>query len=153
MVRLLKKLKGKDEELTEDQENSVKTYEDYLKEHKIPELFNKLLTQIVNDRPGDVKKHLAEQLEKILYYRKNPSLQEPSYFTSEDFENMFDAYDIVGEGVVDFECLVQALRVAGIRDPEEALSKDFAQVRHNSHISKPQFTMILNAEFGKRGYA
>lgn len=153
MVRLLKKLKGKDEELTDDQENSVKVYEDYLKEHGIPELFNKLLTQIVNDRPEDVKKHLAEQLEKILYYKKNPSLQEPSFFNSEDFENMFDAYDIVGDGMVDYECLVQALKVAGVKDAEEALNKDFAQVRKNSHISKPQFTLILNTEFAKRGYS
>lgn len=153
MVRLLKKLKGKDEELTDDQENSVKVYEDYLKEHGIPELFNKLLTQIVNDRPEDVKKHLAEQLEKILYYKKNPSLQEPSFFNSEDFENMFDAYDIVGDGMVDYECLVQALKVAGVKDAEEALNKDFAQVRKNSHISKSQFTLILNTEFAKRGYS
>lgn len=153
MVRLLKKLKGKDEELTDEQENSVKVYEDYLKQHGIPELFNRLLTQIVNDRPENVKGHLAEQLEKILYYKKNPSLQEPSFFTSEDFENMFDAYDIVGDGMVDYECLVQALKVAGVKDPEEALNKDFAQIRKNSHISKPQFTLILNTEFMKRGYS
>jgi Ca2+-binding EF-hand superfamily protein len=152
MVRLLKRLKGKDEELTEDQEDNVKKYEDYLTTHKIPELFNKLLTNVINDRPEDVKKHLIAQLEKILYLRKNPSMQESSYFTSEDFELMFDSYDIVGEGYVDYACLVQALQVAGVKNPEEILAKDFPQVRTSSHISKPQFALILNQGFQKAGY-
>ena len=153
MVRLLKKLKGKDEELTEDQDENVQKYEDYLTSHKVPELFNKLLTNLINDRPEDIQKHLIDQLEKVLYYRKNPSMQEPGYLTSEDFELMFDAYDVVGEGTVDYNCLAQSLKVAGIRDPEEVLAKDYQQVRKNSHISKPQFTLILNQEFQKRGYS
>jgi Ca2+-binding EF-hand superfamily protein len=149
MVRLLKTGKFKPEVLSSDQTAKVEKYEHYLETHKIPELFNRLLTQLIHDRPADIKNHLIMQLSEIHY---NKGMQS-NYFTSEDFENMFDAYDIAGEGHVDYNCLVQALQIAGVKHPEGVLEANFPHIKSDSLVNRPQFAQILTSEFKNHGYS
>ncbi|OMJ86274.1 hypothetical protein SteCoe_12260 [Stentor coeruleus] len=153
MVRLLKKAKGKNPIETQPSANIVEKYEGYLRNHKIHELFNKLLTQILHDRPVNVRHHILEQLSNIKNQIKNPSAHVPAYLTSGDFETMFDAYDIAGEGSLDYYTLLQAMMVAGVKNPEIYLKQDFPQITEKSMIGKPQFTQIMNAEFTKYGFS
>ena len=153
MVRLHKRIKGKDEVPSAQQASNIEKYQKYLAEQKIPELFNRLLTQIIHDKPKNVRQHIIEQLTAINHYKKNPGAQQPSYFTSEDFETMFDSYEIGGEGNVDYPCLLQALTIAGVNNPEKALSEDFPQIKSTSYIAKPQFANIMMTEFSKRGFS
>jgi Ca2+-binding EF-hand superfamily protein len=138
---------------TAQQKAKKEKIDSYLSEKKIPELFNRLLTKIIHDKPKDIKSHIIEQLTEIQYYQKNPSMIPASYFTSEDFENMFDIYDVAGEGRVTYHVLVQALTVAGVTDPVKALSQDFPELRPDSFIQRPKFTQVMIDEFVKRGYS
>ena len=155
MVRLHKKNKGKDEENVQsiNQGNNIEKFQKYLAEKKIPELFNRLLTQIIHDKPKNVKQHIAEQLTSIKSQHGNANAHQNAYFTSEEFETMFDSYDIAGEGTVDYPCLLQALTIAGVKDPEQALKEDFPQIKSTSMIGRPQFSQVMVLEFGKRGYS
>lgn len=153
MVRLHKKNKGKDQAESAEEAVSIEKIQKYLKEKQVPELFNRLLTQIIHDKPADVKKHLCEQLTLIKNLEKEKNLQEIKYFTSEDFDTMFDSYDLAGENSVNYYCLLQALRVAGVKDPETALKEDFSMIKEDDSISRTQFSQVMLLEFGKRGYS
>lgn len=153
MVRLLKKAKGKNPIETQPSANIVEKYEGYLKKNQIPELFNKLLTHILNDRPVNVRHHILEQLNHIRYEKEKNNALDYAYFSSVDFETMFDAYDIAGDGNLDYHTLLQAMTVAGVKNPEMHLKQDFPQITEKSMIGKPQFTQIMVAEFNKCGYS
>lgn len=153
MVRLLKKAKGKNPIETQPSANIVEKYEGYLRKNQIPELFNKLLTQILHDRPVNVRHHILEQLNNIQNQMKRNNAQDYAYFSSVDFDTMFDAYDIAGEGTLDYYTLLQAMTVAGVKNPEIHLKQDFPQITEKSMIGKPQFTQIMVAEFTKYGYS
>ena len=49
---------GISEEHAGDMENVIK----YMEEHRIPELFNEILTRILEERPEDAKAHIVECL-------------------------------------------------------------------------------------------
>ena len=140
-------------EITPNQSESIEKYQIYLKQKKVPELFNKLLTRIIHDKPKNVKQHIIEQLIELKKQEKDSNLIPAQYLNSEDFETMFDAYDIAGEGNVNYSVLVHALSVAGVADPQEAVAQDFPEVKPSSLIGRAQFSHIMVAEFNKRGYS
>ena len=149
MVRLL----NEDGKESEKKSESATKIEKYLESKQIPELFNKLLTQVINEKPKDIRRYIIDQLNTLKYYQTNPTMKQPTYFTSEDFETMFDAYDLSGEGDVDYPCLIQALGVAGIANPEKFLKEDFPQIKTNSRVARPQFVQIMQILFDKKGFS
>lgn len=173
MVRLLKVGKGKDSAVVSPKANSaasfdyqadisVKTPEqdaeflkiqDYLNNKQIPDLFNKLLTQVVHDKPDNVKIHILQQLTKLKYFRDHPNMQEPRYFTNEEFETMFEAYDLAGENSVTFDVMSHALCVAGVTSPIDVLREDFPELNSEIRISRPKFVQVMMQEFVKRGFS
>ncbi|CAG9333108.1 unnamed protein product [Blepharisma stoltei] len=173
MVRLLKVGKGKDSALhsptskeavdfdmqveypvtSPEQDIEFEKINTYLNEKGIPELFNKLLTQVIHDKPENVKSHILQQLTKLRYFREHPNMQEPRYFTNEEFETMFEAYDIAGENSLPYQCLVQALTISGIVNPEEALREDFPELTEELKVSRPKFVQVMMQEFIKRGFS
>lgn len=165
MVRLSKQSKGKNAteaprapaaepvpyEMTHSQEEDYASIESYLSEKQIPELFNRLLTSIIHSKPDNVKSFVQSQLEEI----KKLSAQGQSglYFSNEDFEAIFDSYDVAQIGRLPYSVLVQALKAVGVEYPVEALQVDFSELQLDSYISKPKFIQILTEEFAKRGYS
>jgi Ca2+-binding EF-hand superfamily protein len=111
------------------------------------------VTHIITDRPDNIHEYLLSQLKKQLYYRTQKSLQEPSYFTNEDFEIMFETYDLIKQGYIRFDCLIQALGLVGVRNPIEAIREDFPEVSHDSRITRPKFVQVMMAEFTKWGFS
>lgn len=111
------------------------------------------MTHIISDRPENISDYLLSQLKKQLYYRNQKTLQEPSYFTNEDFEIMFETYDLIKQGFIRFECLIQALSLIGIQNPIEAIRSDFAELSHESKVSRPKFVQVMMAEFTKLGFS
>ena len=80
-------------------------------------------------------------------------MQEPKFFTNEEFESMFEVYDLANEGYVSYRVLLQALRVAGIVRPVESLEEDFPELNTESRVSRPKFVQVLMFEFSKNGYS
>lgn len=138
-------------EMTHSQEEDYASIESYLTEKQIPELFNRLLTSVIHSKPDNLKPFILSQLEEI----KKLAAQGQSglYFSSEDFETIFDSYDIAQTGRLPYSVLVQALKAIGVEGPIEALQADFSELQLSSYISKPKFIQILTEEFRKRGYS
>lgn len=80
-------------------------------------------------------------------------MQEPKFFTNEEFETMFEVYDLANETYVSYRVLLQALRVAGVARPVEALEEDFPELNPDSKVSRPKFVQVLMFEFTKNGYS
>jgi len=152
MVRLLKAGKGKNEpSLPPQQEEEYTKIQNYLQEKQLPQLFNRLLTQLIHDRPPDVKQYLMQQLNQIKYYQNHPDMEQPVYFNAEEFELMFDNYEET-ESKVDFEELLHALTVAGVKNPQQALSEEFPELSPETPIPRATFVNVLQTLFPKKGY-
>ena len=79
----------------------------YMEEHRLPELFNEILTRILDERPQKAKAHIIEYLKTVqkvrnddplcqkVYHFQDQEGRVDSYLTQEDFESIFDSYDIL----------------------------------------------------------
>ena len=76
-----------------------------------------------------------------------------AYFSSEEFETMFDSYDLAGVGQLPYPILLQALKAVGVSDPETAVQADFSDLGPESYVKKPKFVQILMEEFEKHGFS
>jgi Ca2+-binding EF-hand superfamily protein len=103
--------------------------------------------------PDNPKAHILDQLKRMLYYREKSDMQQPKLFTNEEFELMFETYDLGQDGYVPYFAMVQALEAVGVSSPVEVLTQDFAELNVESKISRPKFVQVLMTEFTKRGYS
>ena len=97
----------------------------YMEGNRIPELFNEILTRIMDERPQDAKAHIIEYLKTVQKQRsEDPHCQKvyqfqdqdgniDTYLTQEDFEAIFDSYDVLNIQSVPLSYLAQALSVVG----------------------------------------
>ena len=66
---------GVSEEHAGDMENVMK----YMEEHRIPELFNEILTLILEERPEDAKAHIVECLNFFQKQKSKDPLSQKVY--------------------------------------------------------------------------
>ena len=79
-----------------------------MEEHRLPELFNEILTRILDERPQDARYNIIEYLKTVkkvpsndpycqkVYQFQDQKGTSDSYLTQEDFESIFDSYDVLG---------------------------------------------------------
>jgi hypothetical protein len=80
----------------------------YQEEHRLPELFNEILTRILDERPNNAKYHIIEYLKTVKKQKSSDPLCQKvyqfkdikggidNYLVQEDFESVFDSYDVLG---------------------------------------------------------
>jgi hypothetical protein len=93
----------------------------YMEEHRLPELMNEILTRILEERPENAKAHIIGYLESVKKVKSNdPHCQKvyqiqdeknvaDNYLVQEDFESVFDSYDVLSIQSVPLSYLCQAL--------------------------------------------
>lgn len=140
-------------DLAPEQDEQYYRADQYVAKHSIPELFNTLLTNLLLEFPDNPKAHIHDQIKKMLYYREKSDMQQPKLFTNEEFELMFETYDLGLDGYVPYAALVQALEAVGVTSPVEVMAQDFSELNVESRISRPKFVQVLMTEFSKRGYS
>ena len=100
--KLAKEL-GVNQQHSKDMENVMS----YMEENRIPELFNEILTRMLEEKPNNPKEYIIECLKQVQKTENNDPLcqkvynfvdqdnQIDTYLTQDDFESIFDSYDIL----------------------------------------------------------
>ena len=127
----------------------------YMEENRIQELFNEVLTRILDERPQDAKTHIVEYLKTVQKQRSNdPHCQKvyqfqdqdgniDTYLTQEDFESIFDSYDVLGIQSVPLSYLCQALNVVGVQDAAKILHERYPELCKEEYVNKVSFVFVL----------
>ena len=114
---------------------------DYLKKHRILQLFEELGAFLVLEKPKDPEGFLINKLEEIKESRKRK--EKLTFFNAEDVMMMFETFDPTGKGYVTSEQYKQALKNLGIDEPK-------VKVSEGEKISKRVFeSQVMNELISK----
>jgi Ca2+-binding EF-hand superfamily protein len=144
-------------ELAEEQDIYFHEREVYLEQHKVPQLFNvpftqRLLTELILDRPADVKAYVLKKLKDMQEFINLPNKEPPKLFESSDFDLMFEVFDQAHEGAISLEALVNAMANCTISNPREVLGREFPELNEESKISRQKFSQVLMKSFDLKGF-
>ncbi len=90
---------------------------EYLKQHKIPELFEILTSSLVYNQPHDPKNYIQSYLKQLQESRKeNNSDKLPKFFDESNVTSIFGMLDVSGKGHITLDQYKQAMVTMGIPD-------------------------------------
>ena len=88
----------------------------YLKDHKIVELFQNLTASLVFQKPEDPKAFMKNHIEQLLKAKSEPDDAEPPCFMDEsNVKSVFLMLDITKRGYITKEQYIQAMGNLGVR--------------------------------------
>ncbi|KAH9494541.1 EF-hand calcium-binding domain-containing protein 10 [Bulinus truncatus] len=87
----------------------------YLKRHRIMELFNNLTAQLIYTRPDKPKSFLIETLEKLQLSRSTKS-NYPCLFDESNIKSVFGMLDPTGRGYITLKQYEEAMITLGAKD-------------------------------------
>lgn len=104
--------------------SSLQSIDQYFEKNKINELFNELMTNVLNERPPDARQYILDSLKTLQKadFQKDDSLNKNLYkfqeqfLKQEDFEAMFDSYDVLQVQTVPVMYLEHALKMVGLEN-------------------------------------
>ncbi|XP_020603105.1 EF-hand calcium-binding domain-containing protein 10-like [Orbicella faveolata] len=100
--------------------NKESDAQEYLKKHKIMELFENLTAQLIYERPEDPKAYMKQFLEKLKDAR-TVQRNYPCIFDDSNVRSLFGMLDVTGKGFITYEQYKQGLETLGVkkfdRDP------------------------------------
>eukprot|EP00347_Sterkiella_histriomuscorum_P014982 403358764 len=131
----------------------------YIKDHRIQELFNEMLTNILYNRPPSAKLFIIESLKNVQKVKPDDphsnqiyQMQEP-FLSTEDFEAIFESYDILGIQTVPIAYLIQALHVVGVENGKQVLENRYPELVQEETINKVTFVYVLEEEHKRVGFS
>ena len=131
----------------------------YVAKHKIQELFNELLVNILTTKPKDVKGTIINLLKKVKKNKIFPDRDEviwdfgQDYLEIGDFETLFDTYDVLGVHHIPVSYMIDALAVAGVPEAQKLVEEKYSDVLEEGHVNKVTFLYIIEEEHRKAGFA
>ena len=72
---------------------------------------------------------------------------------TEDFEAIFDSYDILGINTVPKAYLIQAMKVCGVVRAAEIIEQRYPELVKEESINKVTFVYVLEEEHKRLGYS
>ena len=136
----------------------------YIAKHKIQELFNELMVNILTTRTKDVKGTIINLLKNVKK-KKIRSLGESNdadeviwdfgenYLDSNDFEALFDTYDVLGVHHIPVNYMIDALAVCGVPDSKKLIETKYPEIVEEAHVNKVTFLYIIEEEHRNAGFA
>ena len=70
----------------------------------------------------------------------------------EDFEAIFDSYDVLGSQVIPKAYLYHALKMVGVEDAEEVVQSRYEELIEDDNINKVSFVFVLETEHKRLGF-
>ena len=137
---------------------------DYFEKHKINELFNEMMTTMLHKRPmEDPKQYVLATLKSIQVMsnaerkaddplNKNIYRFEKPFLNREDFEAMFDAYDVLDVRAVPLKFLEHAMEQVGVANPPEVIKQRYSELYQEDTVNKVSFVFVLENEHKRLGY-
>ena len=95
---------------------------EYLKKHRILQLFEELGAFLVLEKPKDPEGFLIQKLEEIKDSRKRR--EKLTYFNQEDVTLMFETFDPTGKGFISGSQYAQALQNLSIEEPKVKVGEE-----------------------------
>ena len=119
------------------------------------------MTNILQERPVDARQYLLDSLKSLQKqdFSKEDSLNKNIYkfneqfLKLEDFEAIFDSYDVLNIQTVPIAYLIQAMEVVGIADSVEILKSRYPELYSEETINKVSFVFVLQEEHKRHGYS
>ena len=150
------------EELNLPQEHvqSLQSIDQYFEKHRINELFNELMTNILQERPVDARQYLLDSLKSLQKqdFSKDDALNKNIYKFSEpflkieDFEAIFDSYEVLGVQTVPCKYLEHALKMVGIENAASILQERYTEIMAEETVNKVSFVFVLSEEHKRAGF-
>ena len=121
-------------------EGDIKGIMEYFEKHKINELFNEIMTTMLHKRPmEDPKQYVLETLKSIQVLSERERKQDDPlnkniyrfmkpFLTQEDFEAMFDAYDVLDVRAVPLKFLEQAMEQVAVKCAKDVIKQRYEEL-------------------------
>ena len=119
---------------------------EYVKKHRVQELFSHLLQLVVYHRPENPRQFMSEELRKL------KGKKETHLFTEDELDMMFRLVDVTNQGSISLKQLRHAyanLSMDGEQLAESALPKE---VLESGRVNKEQFKAVLGAELQTKNH-
>jgi hypothetical protein len=78
---------------------------------------------------------------------------EGPFLSTEDFEAIFDSYDVLGIQTVPISYLGQALQAVGVENGEGIIKERYPELEHEDYINKVTFVYVLEEEHRRVGFS
>ena len=146
--------------LSDEHHGSLREIETYFEKHRINELFNELMTNVLHERPADARKYLIDQLQVLQKtdfskedaFNVNKYKFGDSFLKMEDFEALFDSYDVLNVQTVPVMYLEHALRMVGVDNAKAVLAERYAEILAEDTVNKVSFVFVLSEEHKRAGF-
>ncbi|KAL8575485.1 hypothetical protein ACOMHN_013036 [Nucella lapillus] len=93
----------------------VEEADEYLRRHKVLELFNNLTSQLIYERPDQPKPFITEVLQR-LQKAKSTQFDLPCLFDESNITSIFGMLDPTGRGYISHKQYNEALVTLGVKD-------------------------------------
>ena len=118
------------------------------------------MTNILNSKPSDPKAAILKMLQSTQrkQFKKmdphNNSLYqfESQFLTTEDFEAIFDSYDVLQIQQIPVAYMYHALKIVGVEQAEEIVADRYSAMLEDDTINKVSFVFILEQEHRRNGF-
>ena len=114
----------------------------------------------MNDRPENPKVAILKMLKSL--QRKNMGNFDPhnktlyqfesEFLQEEDFEAIFDSYDVLGMQQIPKAYMYHALKMVGVEDAESVINERYAELVEEDTINKVSFVFVLETEHRRLGF-
>ncbi|CDW77706.1 tpr domain containing protein [Stylonychia lemnae] len=101
----------------QEHKTKIDDIQKYIIENRIQELFNEILTNILHHRPQNAKQFIIQCLQNVKVVRPDDphsnqiyEMKEP-FLLTEDFEAIFESYDVLGIQTVPIAYLIQGINI------------------------------------------
>ena len=146
--------------LPQEHVQSLQGIDGYFEKHRINELFNELMTNILQERPEDARQYLLVSLKSLQKqdFSKDDALNKNIYKFSEpflkleDFEAIFDSYDVLNVQQVPVKYLEHALKMVGIENANAILKDRYSEILAEDRVNKVSFVFVLSEEHKRSGF-
>ena len=117
------------------------------------------MTNVLNEKPEDPKAYILKLLQQIQKKGQSSDPHDKSlydfqqqFLQEEDFEAIFDSYDVLGMQVVPKAYIYHALKIVGVEDAEAVVQERYAELLDEDTINKVSFVFVLETEHKRLGF-
>ena len=117
------------------------------------------MTNLLDKQPDDPKAEILKMLQAIETQGKTSDPHDKTryrfdsqFLHEEDFEAIFDSYDVLGSQVIPKAYLYHALKMVGVEEAEEVVKSRYEELIEDDYINKVSFCFVLETEHKRLGF-
>ena len=118
------------------------------------------MTNLLNEKPDKPKEAVLQMLQAV--QKKNYQIKDPhnkqlyefkhQFLQQEDFESIFDSYDVLNIQQIPKSYLAHALKIVGVDQAEKVIAERYSDLVEDDTINKVSFVFVLDQEHKRLGF-